>query len=51
MRGLMFKSQRVSATEYVIGAFVTQESAEDRHQSAGPFEDEADLRAFLESAR
>ena len=46
-----FKSDLVLATEYVIGAFVTKQSAEDPWQSGGAFRDEADFRDFIENER
>lgn len=50
-RGLgCFKGHRVSATEYVVGALVTKQSADDPYQSGGWFKDEADFRVFLENS-
>jgi len=44
-----FKGHRVSATEYIVGAFITKQSASDPGQSDGWFKDEADFRRFLEN--
>jgi len=44
-----FKGHRVSATEYVVGAFITKQSAEDPYQSDGWFKNEVDFRNFLEN--
>jgi hypothetical protein len=38
----------VSATDYVVGAFMTRQSADDPWTSDGGFRREADLRAFFD---
>jgi rubredoxin len=43
------KEPRVGATAHVSGAFVTKQSAEDPLDSDGWFEDEAQLRDFLDN--
>ncbi len=43
-----FRPDRVSATEHILGAFVTKESAEHPLQPGGWFQDEAELRRFLD---
>ena len=43
-----FKENSVSATEHISGAFVTRQSADDPLDSDGWFEDESELRDFLE---
>ncbi len=44
-----FREPSVSATEYVIGAFVTKQSADDPWESDGWFKDEAEFRDFIEN--
>lgn len=44
-----FKNHKVSATEYIVGAFVTKQSSEDPFESDGSFQDEEDLRSFIEN--
>lgn len=44
-----FRSHRVSATDHIVGAFITKQSATDPYQSDGWFKDEAEFRAFLEN--
>lgn len=44
-----FKAHRVSATEYVVSAFITKQSAENPYQFDGWFKNEADFRGFLEN--
>ncbi|HEY4963074.1 MAG TPA: hypothetical protein VIH90_00055 [Candidatus Saccharimonadales bacterium] len=44
-----FKSHKVSATEYISGAFVTKQSLTDPFESDGWFQDEVELRRFIEN--
>ena len=43
-----FKQPEVSATDSVVGAFMTRQSAEDPWTSDGGFHREADLKAFFD---
>lgn len=45
-----FKTPPVSATEYIIGAFVTKQSADDPFESDGWFKNEAEFRQFIDNA-
>lgn len=44
-----FKGDLVLATEYIIGSFVTRQSADDPWASDGWFQDEAAFRDFIEN--
>jgi len=43
-----FKSERIGATEHIVGAYVCAQSAEDPLASDSKYMDEAAFRAFLE---
>jgi rubredoxin len=43
-----FQEPRVGATAHISGAFLTRQSADEPFDSDGWFEDEAELRDFLE---
>ena len=42
-----FKSNKITASEYIVGALMTKESQEEPYQSCGAFRDENDFRTFI----
>ena len=42
-----FKSYKVTASKYIVGALMTKESQEEPYQSCGAFQDENDFLTFI----